>query len=165
MQSMPILLLRQSLRTSGVLRGRTHHFSSPASVIIQRQQRRFSICRQCKFRSCHVLYEREEQSPVNHQQLHTSSDGNMENGDKTGRRLPSYVENRRSQFSKRFSSLMDTIQSNIFVAGQHLNDLTGYSSIEALKRQIHVQGMFNNRMRFFFFFFFFFFEIISLTML
>ena len=62
-------------------------------------------------------------------------------GDAGGRRLPSSIESRRSQFSKRFSSLMDNLQSNIFVAGQHLNDLTGYSSIEALKKEIQVQGM------------------------
>ncbi|TQB76654.1 sensitivity to high expression protein she9 [Monascus purpureus] len=54
-------------------------------------------------------------------------------------RLPSYLESRRSQFAKKFSSMMDDLQSNIFVAGQHLNDLTGYSSIEALKKQIHEQ--------------------------
>jgi sensitive to high expression protein 9, mitochondrial len=34
---------------------------------------------------------------------------------------------------------MDNIQSNIFTASQHLNDLTGYSGIEALKRSIEQQ--------------------------
>ncbi|OJJ64838.1 hypothetical protein ASPSYDRAFT_84827 [Aspergillus sydowii CBS 593.65] len=53
--------------------------------------------------------------------------------------LPSYLEDRRSQFSKQFSTVMDNLQSNVFVAGQRLNDLTGYSSIEALKRSIHEQ--------------------------
>ncbi|KAL5044009.1 sensitive to high expression protein 9-like protein, mitochondrial [Aspergillus fruticulosus] len=53
--------------------------------------------------------------------------------------LPSYLENRRSQFSKQFTMWMDNLQSNVFVAGQRLNDLTGYSSIEALKRSIHEQ--------------------------
>lgn len=55
-------------------------------------------------------------------------------------RLPSSVEGRRSQWAKQFSSWMDTAQSNIFVAGQRLNDLTGYSSIEALKKEILNQG-------------------------
>ena len=55
--------------------------------------------------------------------------------------LPSYMEDRRSQFSKQFSTMMDNLQSNVFVAGQRLNDLTGYSSIESLKRDIHNQGM------------------------
>lgn len=54
--------------------------------------------------------------------------------------LPSYLENRRSQFAKQFGTMMDNLQSNVFVAGQRLNDLTGYSSIEALKQQIHAQG-------------------------
>ncbi|KAL2854748.1 Mdm33 family-domain-containing protein [Aspergillus pseudodeflectus] len=53
--------------------------------------------------------------------------------------LPSYLENRRSQFSKQFTAMMDNLQSNVFVAGQRLNDLTGYTSIEALKRDIHEQ--------------------------
>ncbi|CAD6567471.1 MAG: sensitivity to high expression protein she9 [Alectoria sarmentosa] len=40
---------------------------------------------------------------------------------------------------------MDHLQSNIFIAGQRLNDLTGYSGIEALKKdieqqEIHVQA-------------------------
>lgn len=47
--------------------------------------------------------------------------------------------------SKRFSHVMDHLQSNIFIAGQRLNDLTGYSGIEALKKdieeqEIHVQA-------------------------
>jgi len=34
---------------------------------------------------------------------------------------------------------MDNLQSNIFIAGQRLNDLTGYSGIEALKKEIEDQ--------------------------
>lgn len=63
----------------------------------------------------------------------------------TSRRLPSNMESRRSQLSKQFTSLMDNLQSNVFVAGQRLNDLTGYSAIEALKREIQEQGaIYNN---------------------
>ena len=54
--------------------------------------------------------------------------------------LPSYEESRQSLFYKRFSSMMDHAQSNIFIAGQRLNDLTGYSGIEALKKDIEEQG-------------------------
>ncbi len=54
--------------------------------------------------------------------------------------LPSQEEGRRSQASKRFSHVMDHLQSNIFIAGQRLNDLTGYSGIEALKKDIGEQG-------------------------
>lgn len=54
--------------------------------------------------------------------------------------LPSQEEGRRSHLSKRFSHVMDHLQSNIFIAGQRLNDLTGYSGIEALKKDIEQQG-------------------------
>ena len=54
--------------------------------------------------------------------------------------LPSAQEGRRSHLSRRFSDLMDHAQSNIFIAGQRLNDLTGYSGIEALKKDIERQG-------------------------
>lgn len=54
--------------------------------------------------------------------------------------LPSYLESRRSQMSKQFTTMMDNIQANVFVAGQRLNDLTGYSAIETLKRDIQTQG-------------------------
>ncbi|KAF4219592.1 hypothetical protein CNMCM8980_004369 [Aspergillus fumigatiaffinis] len=53
--------------------------------------------------------------------------------------LPSYLEERRSQLSKQFTEMMDNVQSNVFVAGQRLNDLTGYSAIEALKKDIQLQ--------------------------
>ncbi|KAJ5719207.1 hypothetical protein N7493_007662 [Penicillium malachiteum] len=53
--------------------------------------------------------------------------------------LPSYLESRRSKLSKQFTTMMDNVQSNVFVAGQRLNDLTGYSGIEALKKEIHEQ--------------------------
>lgn len=58
----------------------------------------------------------------------------------SGGGLPSYLENRRSRLSKQFTTMMDNVQSNVFVAGQRLNDLTGYSGIEALKNEIHSQG-------------------------
>ena len=57
--------------------------------------------------------------------------------------LPSQEEGRRSQASKRFTHIMDHLQSNIFIAGQRLNDLTGYSGIEALKKDIEEQGQAN----------------------
>lgn len=70
------------------------------------------------------------------------SEGNGSNGSEQKRsRLPSNLENRRSRYSKQFSGMMDNLQSNVFVAGQRLNDLTGYSSIETLKNEIQHQGM------------------------
>jgi sensitive to high expression protein 9 len=53
--------------------------------------------------------------------------------------LPSQAQSRRTEISKSFSHLMDNLQSNIFVASQRLNDLTGYSGIEALKKEIEAQ--------------------------
>ncbi|KAM5454882.1 sensitivity to high expression protein she9 [Microsporum audouinii] len=53
--------------------------------------------------------------------------------------LPSQEERLRSNLSKKFGELMDNLQSNIFVAGQHLNDLTGYTAIEKLKQDIRAQ--------------------------
>lgn len=50
--------------------------------------------------------------------------------------LPSASSNRRAQVTKRFSHLMDNLQSSLFVASRHINDLTGYSSIDGMKRKI-----------------------------
>lgn len=74
----------------------------------------------------------------------TTSSDEQSSGPTEGARsggLPSYLEGRRSKMSKQFTTMMDNIQSNVFVAGQRLNDLTGYSGIEALKKEIHSQGM------------------------
>ncbi|KAI5795595.1 Mdm33 family-domain-containing protein [Geopyxis carbonaria] len=53
--------------------------------------------------------------------------------------LPSQQESRRSDVSKRFSHAMDDLQTALFSAGQKLNDLTGYSDIETLKKSIEQQ--------------------------
>lgn len=50
--------------------------------------------------------------------------------------LPSTSSDRRAQLTKRFSHLMDNLQSSLFVASRHINDLTGYSSIDGMKRKI-----------------------------
>ncbi|KAE9371543.1 hypothetical protein N431DRAFT_426198 [Stipitochalara longipes BDJ] len=52
--------------------------------------------------------------------------------------LPSAEEGRRLAVTKRFSYIMDHLQGNIFIASQRINDLTGYSGIEALKARINV---------------------------
>jgi hypothetical protein len=54
--------------------------------------------------------------------------------------LPSQIEQRRSTLSKRFSKTMDELHVAVFTAGRRLNDLTGYSEIEVLKRSIEEQG-------------------------
>lgn len=54
--------------------------------------------------------------------------------------LPSQIQQRRSEWRKKFETMMDNMQSNVFMAGQTLNDLTGYSAIERLKQEIAEQG-------------------------
>lgn len=70
----------------------------------------------------------------------SKSPANGDEAQKPRKDLPSQEEGRRSQASKSFSHVMDHVQSNIFIAGQRLNDLTGYSGIEALKKDIEDQG-------------------------
>jgi len=53
--------------------------------------------------------------------------------------LPSDLSSRYSQLRQRFTHFMDDFQSHLFVASQRLNDLTGYSGIEALKKEIEKQ--------------------------
>lgn len=53
--------------------------------------------------------------------------------------LPSESEKRRSNLVKWFSDKMDNFQATLFTAGQALNDATGYSAIERLKRAIDVE--------------------------
>ncbi|KAK9473012.1 Mdm33 family-domain-containing protein [Dipodascopsis tothii] len=50
--------------------------------------------------------------------------------------LPSQQEHRRSEISKQISAKLDELQTYIFTAGKTLNDITGYSEIEALKKAI-----------------------------
>ncbi|KAK9465940.1 Mdm33 family-domain-containing protein [Lipomyces arxii] len=50
--------------------------------------------------------------------------------------LPSRLEARRSAFAKQISEKLDSLQVYIFTAGKRLNDLTGYSDIERLKKSI-----------------------------
>lgn len=53
--------------------------------------------------------------------------------------LPSESEAQRSNAAKWLDSKMDKLQLTMFVAGQKINDVTGYSAIEDLKRDINTQ--------------------------
>lgn len=55
--------------------------------------------------------------------------------------LPSDQESQRSEISKWMVERLDKLQTTIFTAGQTLNDFTGYSSIEKIKKSIEEQGM------------------------
>ncbi|KOS23195.1 Sensitive to high expression protein 9 -like protein [Escovopsis weberi] len=52
---------------------------------------------------------------------------------KTLHELPSTTEGRRSALNQRFSVLMDSLQNRALSATQTLNDMTGYTGIEAIK--------------------------------
>src|SRR5579862_3595918 len=47
----------------------------------------------------------------------------------------------RSTLSQKTAEYIDTLQLRALAAGQKLNDFTGYSSIESLKKQIQKQGL------------------------
>ena len=130
------------------------------ALITRHLQRRVSqtqipwICEQCNQRSslstrthrARTQFFRPTARPLQAQNfciraLSTSSD--LQDASKPRDDLPSQEEGRRSKASKRFDHLMDNLQSNIFIAGQRLNDLTGYSGIEALKKDIELQGSSN----------------------
>jgi sensitive to high expression protein 9 len=53
--------------------------------------------------------------------------------------LPSALSATRSHLTTRLAHLIDTLQSRVFTASRHLNDLTGYTGIEALKNSIEQQ--------------------------
>ncbi|KAK3956672.1 Mdm33 family-domain-containing protein [Pseudoneurospora amorphoporcata] len=66
----------------------------------------------------------------------TSAENNT-NHDPNGSQpeLPSRTEAHRARLSARFSTIMDNFQTRLLTATQTLNDLTGYSAIEQIKRQ------------------------------
>lgn len=55
--------------------------------------------------------------------------------------LPSKIEARRSKLARTLSTKLDELQTAIFTAGRTINDITGYSEIDALRRAIERQGM------------------------
>ena len=67
----------------------------------------------------------------------SSQDGTSSSPPKSSSRpLPPEKPSHTSPVRQRFSSFMDNFQSHLFTASQRLNDLTGYSGIEALKNEI-----------------------------
>ncbi|KAK9369812.1 Mdm33 family-domain-containing protein [Lipomyces kononenkoae] len=53
--------------------------------------------------------------------------------------LPSKIEARRSQLTKSLSEKLDLLQATLFTAGKTLNNITGYSEIELLRKAIEKQ--------------------------
>ncbi|KAI2086366.1 sensitivity to high expression protein she9 [Ophidiomyces ophidiicola] len=167
MQPLP-RLFRQSLR-AGAAFAKAPSPTTSAFFSIRLASRtsfRSSICPQCEFRvqtrfysvkgdgignehggdglnGQHPRNQSPESPPRSRNDLADKPQGGhnlREDGPKSEKgSLPSHWENRRSEMSKQFSLLMDNLQSNIFIANRHLNDLTGYSAIEKLKKEISFQ--------------------------
>lgn len=135
------LVARQSLDSVNAAKP----FSPAARRLSTRPQFRASTCIQCHFRAQLRSYADDSKPtpppPASFAPPPTSQPQSPESShellsEKAQDDLPSTEESRRSLASKRFSHLMDHMQSNIFIASQRLNDLTGYSGIEALKDRI-----------------------------
>ncbi|KAM3086240.1 sensitivity to high expression protein she9 [Clarireedia jacksonii] len=121
-----------------------------------------SICLQCRVRSSSLRFFADQprsdgpippippndsspitlppsQSESDHKPSEINSAHHNDNHNGTSEEeLPSASDSRRHAMTKRFSHLMDHLQGNIFLASQRINDLTGYSGIEALKERISV---------------------------
>ena len=117
--------------------------SSSASRTLRISNRpsiRPSICLQCRVRSQVRRYADDFKPPIPPKSADSPKPTEPSNGsqllEEVTEELPSASEGRRSQMGKRFSHLMDNLQGNIFIASQRINDLTGYSGIEALKSRI-----------------------------
>ena len=93
-----------------------------------------SICVLCKIRSQVRQYAVEARPPKPSQNPEPPLASPL--SDDVAQDLPSAEDGRRSAVTKRFSHLMDHLQGNIFIASKRINDLTGYSGIEALKSRI-----------------------------
>ncbi|RVD84955.1 uncharacterized protein DFL_003291 [Arthrobotrys flagrans] len=78
-------------------------------------------------------------STVAVRQFTTSSPSRNEAKNNTPSELPSEKESKRFTIVKNLTSRLDHLQAAIFTAGQKINDLTGYSGIEALKKDIELQ--------------------------
>ena len=114
-----------------------------ATRIPSRPSFRPSICLQCRVRSQVRRYADDSKpsnppKPADPPKLTEApeSSNHASLSEEVTEELPSAEESRRTQVGKRFSHLMDNLQGNIFIASQRLNDLTGYSGIEALKSRI-----------------------------
>jgi sensitive to high expression protein 9 len=128
--------------------------SIPSGLLVSRRQawsqQGLSGCSRCRLRTQLRTYSDDRKSSTTRsfnaagtrQISPRVSSSNGENGIPDALQtaeLPSTSERRRTQLSKRFTHVMDHLQTNVFTASQRLNDLTGYSGIEALKDSITKQ--------------------------
>ncbi|KAK2736731.1 sensitivity to high expression protein she9 [Myotisia sp. PD_48] len=154
----PFLLLRESLRPVTTLNSsriplRAQWFSTRPHIVPAFSNPRSGkwdapVCTQCRSRAQSRSYSLENdkrpegiEGSNNDQTTQSPLRELASKGEKSkeGKGLPSQWESRRSDFFKKFGDVMDNLQGNIFVAGKHLNDLTGYSAIEKMKEEILTQ--------------------------
>ena len=130
-------IIRKSLSTSSWVCQQCQHRSQQSRTLSLRpdftQSSRHDQRTRFPSRVSTVRYESTSSSPTTSQHDAAPPTGRSD--------LPSQSEGRRSHISKRFTYVMDNIQSRVFIAGQRINDLTGYSGIEALKKDIEEQGL------------------------
>ncbi|KID86506.1 mitochondrial inner membrane protein [Metarhizium guizhouense ARSEF 977] len=75
-------------------------------------------------------------SPKNHSETNPRDPAKSANGpNSSAPELPSVTDSRRSDLSQKFGQTMDNLQARAVTASQTLNDITGYSSIEGIKRE------------------------------
>lgn len=105
-----------------------------------------TTCLQCYMRVLNVparfyssqLPSKDTQPPVDQTPSRTadpSIDSSANINQKAAYELPSTTDSRRSNVNQEFSRIMDNLQARVLNASQTLNDITGYSGIEAIKRE------------------------------
>ncbi|KAF4592603.1 mitochondrial inner membrane protein [Ophiocordyceps camponoti-floridani] len=65
----------------------------------------------------------------------STSPGDAKSASAAASELPSAMEDRRGALNRKLSSVMDDLQSRMLTASHTLNDITGYSAIEAIKTE------------------------------
>ncbi|KAK3687815.1 Mdm33 family-domain-containing protein [Podospora appendiculata] len=76
-----------------------------------------------------------DNTPADPPSTSTSASTSSTSDPDPGPELPSTSEHKRHPLYARFSTFMDNLQTRVLEASQTINDLTGYSAIEAIKLQ------------------------------
>jgi sensitive to high expression protein 9, mitochondrial len=102
-----------------------------------------SICLRCSIRAIEAprrLYS--TQQPLSSKRPYQSSNFSSTSPttspvktESSPHELPSTTDDRRSRLSKRFTTVMDNLQSSVLSAFQTLNSITGYTGIEEIKHK------------------------------
>ncbi|KAI9857628.1 MAG: sensitivity to high expression protein she9 [Vezdaea acicularis] len=140
----PFIRPLKSLKTFNSLLGPRNQTTARRKVLLSASTSRPSICLGCRINTQLRRYADDRRpatsagtkAPPSPTQdvptVSSTTDDSLPSQDD----LPSVAEHRRLRMSKRFTHIMDNLQTSLFTASQQINDLTGYSSIETLKNQI-----------------------------